>query len=760
MQVIKRDGRVTEFNEERIIKAITLAMSHTTGGVDIDLATKITDSVKNQLKDKVQVSVYEIQDLVEKKLMGSSRKEVAQEYITYRYNRDVARKSKTKDMFLEIIETKSNDVTRENANMNADTPAGMMMKFASETTKPFVDDFLLSTEARNAVNGGYIHVHDKDYYPTKSLTCIQHPLDKILKNGFRAGHGSSRPAKRIETASIIACISLETVQNEMHGGQAIPAFDFYLAPYVKTTFVEEVKKIEKVLDMDLSKLYDYEVKDYIKKETKDLKGDEKYVQLAINNTVNRVHQAMEAFIHNMNTIHSRGGNQVVFSSINYGTDTSAEGRCIIREMLLSTERGVGNGETPIFPIQIWKKKRGVNYLPEDKNYDLYKLACRVTAKRFFPNFLNLDATFNTHPKWKAEDPNRYYYEVATMGCRTRVFANRHGEDTSVGRGNLSFTTVNLVRIAIESAREAQSNLRMNFDLGKGSEEFMTEKYNKEVKKIFLNKLEQYTDVAARQLYDRYKFQCTAVAKQFPLLMSGLWQDSENLKPTDRVEEVLKHGTLGIGFIGLAECLTVLTGKHHAESEKSQKLGIEIVTQMKEACDRYAERYDLNYSLLATPAEGLSGKFTKMDKRDFGTILGVTDKEYYTNSNHVPVWYKCTAEHKAKIEAPYHALTLGGHIFYIELDGDATHNPESVEAVVDLMDKYNMGYGSINHTRSRCLDCGFENADADLKECPVCHSENIDTIQRITGYLVGTTSRWNRGKLAELHDRVTHDENNN
>ena len=756
MQVIKRDGRITEFNEERIIKAITLAMSHTTAGVDIELATKITDSVKNQLKDKVQVSVYEIQDLVEKKLMGSSRKEVAQEYITYRYNRDVARKAKSKDMFLEIIETKSNDITRENANMNADTPAGMMMKFASETTKPFVDDFLLSTEARNAVKEGYIHVHDKDYYPTKSLTCIQHPLDKILKNGFRAGHGSSRPAKRIETASIIACISLETVQNEMHGGQAIPAFDFYLAPYVKATYVEEVKKIEKVLDLDLKKLYDYEIKDYLKKETKDLKGDEKYIQLAINNTVDRVHQAMEAFIHNMNTIHSRGGNQVVFSSINYGTDTSAEGRCIIREMLLSTEQGVGNGETPIFPIQIWKKKRGVNYLPEDKNYDLYKLACRVTAKRFFPNFLNLDATFNTHPKWKADDPNRYYYEVATMGCRTRVFANRHGEDTSVGRGNLSFTTVNLVRIAIEAAKEAQANLRMNFDLGRGSEEFMTEKYNKEVKKIFLNKLEHYTDVAARQLYDRYKFQCTAIAKQFPLLMSGLWQDSEKLKPTDKVEEVLKHGTLGIGFIGLAECLTVLTGKHHGESEKAQKLGLEIIGQMKEDCDSYSERYDLNYSLLATPAEGLSGRFTRMDRKEFGTILGATDRDYYTNSNHVPVWYKCTAEHKAKIEAPYHAMTLGGHIFYIELDGDATHNPESVEAVVDLMDKYNMGYGSINHTRSRCLDCGFENADANLKECPVCHSENIDTIQRITGYLVGTTSRWNKGKLAELHDRVTHD----
>ncbi len=755
MQIIKRDGRITEFNEERIIKAITLAMSHTSGGVDIDLATKIADSVQNQIKDKIQVSVYEIQDLVEKKLMGSSRKEVAQEYITYRYNRDVARKAKSKDMFLEIIETKSNDVTRENANMNADTPAGMMMKFASETTKPFVDDFLLSKEARQAVKDGYIHIHDKDYYPTKSLTCLQHPLDKILANGFRAGHGSSRPAKRIETASIIGCISLETVQNEMHGGQAIPAFDYYLAPYVKLTYKEEIKKIEKVIDKDLSHLYDYKVKDYIKAETKDLKGDEKYVQLAVNGTVDRVHQSMEAFIHNMNTIHSRGGNQVVFSSINYGTDDSPEGRCIIREMLLSTERGVGNGETPIFPIQIWKKKRGVNYLPEDRNYDLYKMACRVSAKRFFPNFLNLDASFNKHEKWRADDPNRYYYEVATMGCRTRVFGNRHGEDTSVGRGNLSFTTINLVKLAIESAKEAQANLRMNFELGKDSEKYMTEKYNKEVKKIFLNKLETYTDIAARQLYDRYKFQCTAVAKQFPLLMSGLWQDSEKLSPTDNVEDVLKHGTLSIGFIGLAECLIALTGKHHAESEKSQKLGIEIITQMREACDRYSERYDLNYSLLATPAEGLSGRFTKMDRKEFGTIIGVTDRDYYTNSNHVPVWYKCTAEQKAKIEAPYHKLTNAGHIFYIELDGDATHNPETVEAVVDLMDKYDMGYGSINHTRSRCLDCGFENADANLKECPVCHSENIDTIQRITGYLVGTTSRWNKGKLAELHDRVTH-----
>ena len=755
MQVIKRDGRVVDFNKERIVKAITLAMAQTQGGVDIDLANKVANDVEKQIENKGQTSVYEIQDLVENKLMGSSRKEVAKSYITYRYNRDVARKSKTKEVFLDIIGAKANDITRENANMNADTPAGMMMKFASETTKPFVDDFLLSPEVRQAVKDGYIHIHDKDYYPTKSLTCLQHPLDKILENGFRAGHGSSRPAKRIETASIIGCISMETVQNEMHGGQAIPAFDFYLAPYVKKTFLEEIKKIEGLLDKDLSKLYNYQPKDYIKKELKGLKDEERDIQAAINNTVNRVHQAMEAFIHNMNTIHSRGGNQVVFSSINYGTDTSPEGRCIIREMLESTYEGVGNGETAIFPIQIWKKKRGVNYLPEDPNYDLYKFACKVTAKRFFPNFINLDATFNQNEKWNKDDPHRYYYECATMGCRTRVFENRHGEKTSVGRGNLSFTTINLPGLAIESALEAQEKTGLKFDLGRGSDEKMTEKYKKTVKKIFMDKLEEYANITAKQLYERYRFQCTAIAKQFPLLMAGMWEGSERLGPTDSVEPVLKQGTLGIGFIGLAECLTALIGKHHAETEEAQKFGLEIVGRLKELAGEYSDKYDLNYSVLATPAEGLSGRFTRIDRKKYGTILGVTDREYYTNSNHVPVWYKCTAEQKAKIEAPYHALTGGGHIFYIELDGDATKNPETIEAVVDLMDKYNMGYGSVNHTRSRCMNCGFENSDADLHKCPKCGSEEIDTIQRITGYLVGTTNRWNNAKLAELHDRVTH-----
>ena len=756
MQVIKRDGRVVDFNPERIINAVAMAMAQTTGGVDLDLANKIVASVQKQLEDKNQASVYEIQDLVEKRLMASSRKEVAQSYITYRYNRDVARKSKTKDIFLDIIGAKANDITRENANMNADTPAGMMMKFASETTKPFVDDFLLSPEVRKAISEGYIHIHDKDYYPTKSLTCLQHPLDRILQNGFKAGHGSSRPTKRIETASIIGCISMETIQNEMHGGQAIPAFDYYLAPYVRYTYVEEIKKLEQAFNKDLSSLYDYKVEDYVKNDLDNLDGDKRIIQLAINNTVDRVHQSMEAFIHNMNTIHSRGGNQVVFSSINYGTDTSPEGRCVIRELLRSTYEGVGNGETAIFPIQIWKKMKGINYLPEDRNYDLYKYSCEVAAKRFFPNYINLDATFNVNDNWNADDPKRYIHECATMGCRTRVFENRHGQKTSIGRGNLSFTTLNLPRLAIDAALEAQENVGTKFELGANSDSNMTAAYNKTVKKIFMNKLEEYAKIAAQQLYERYKFQCTAVAKQFPLLMSGMWQDSENLKPNDSVESVLKHGTLSIGFIGLAECLIALTGKHHGESDSSQNLGIEIITKLRDLCTDFAEKYDLNFSVIATPAEGLSGRFTKKDRKDFGIIPGITDRDYYTNSNHVPVWYKCTAEKKAKTEAPYHNLARAGHIFYIELDGDATHNPETVEAVVDLMDKYNMGYGSINHTRSRCMQCGFENAEKDLIKCPVCGSEDIDTIQRITGYLVGTTSRWNSAKLSELKDRTTHD----
>ncbi len=730
--VEKRDGRVVGYNEEKIKAAIRKAMLATDRGEDEPLIQKISDRIGMTGEEKM--TVEDIQDRVEYELMKSKRKDVAKRYIAYRDQRSIARQAKTRDMFLEIIEAKNNDITRENANMNTDSPAGMMMKFASETTKPFVDDYLLSQEVKSAVRSNYIHIHDKDYYPTKSLTCVQHPLDRILEHGFVAGHGESRPAKRIETASVIACISLETAQNEMHGGQAIPALDFYLAPYVRASFIEEVKNLEQFAGRDLSHLYNAQLKDYEKKSLDGLEGDARYLQHAINKTVGRVHQSMEAFIHNMNTIHSRGGNQVVFSSVNYGTDTSAEGRCVIRELLNSTYEGVGNGATAIFPIQIWKKKRGVSYLPEDPNYDLYKLACKVTARRFFPNFLNLDASFNQSEEWREDDPKRYLHEVATMGCRTRVYENRYGEKTSVGRGNLSFTTVNIVRLAIEVMGIEDKEER----IGK-----------------FFEKLDKTLDITARQLDERFQFQKTALAKQFPLVMSVLWNHSDELSPNETIEKVINQGTLGIGFIGLAETLIALVGKHHGESDEAQQLGLRIVGRMREKVQEYCDKYQHNYSVLATPAEGLSGKFTKVDRKAFGVIPGITDKDYYTNSNHVPVYYHCSPRHKAKIEAPYHPLTGGGHIFYVEIDGDATHNEEAIMQIVDLMDKYDLGYGSVNHNRNHCPRCGYENAEKGVDKCPKCGTR-FETIQRITGYLVGTTDRWNSGKLAELRDRVVHE----
>ncbi len=510
--IVKRDGRVVGFNEEKIKAAIRKAMLQTELGEDETLINKITDRIS--MTGEPTMTVEQIQDRVELELMKSPRKEVAKKYIAYRDQRSIARRAKTRDIFLEIIEAKNNDITRENANMNTDSPAGMMMKFASETTKPFVDDYLLTDEARQAIRDGYLHIHDKDYYPTKSLTCVQHPLDRILHHGFIAGHSESRPAKRIETASIIACISLETAQNEMHGGQAIPAFDFYLAPFVRSSYIEELKKAEEMTGLDLSAHYEATFKDYEKKPLDGLKGEERALQHAMNQTVSRVHQAMEAFIHNMNTIHSRGGNQVVFSSINYGTDTSAEGRCIIRELLHSTYEGVGNGATAIFPIQIWKKKTGISYKPEDPNYDLYCLACKVTARRFFPNFVNLDATFNQHELWRADDPKRYLYEVATMGCRTRVFENRFGPKTSIGRGNLSFSTINIVRIAIEcmAIKDPEERIRR-----------------------FFNRLDDVLEITARQLNDRFNFQKTALAKQFPLPRNSVpttaWSRSSTRAPS-------------------------------------------------------------------------------------------------------------------------------------------------------------------------------------------------------------------------------------
>ncbi|MBQ6761131.1 MAG: anaerobic ribonucleoside-triphosphate reductase, partial [Bacteroidales bacterium] len=591
-RVLKRDGRRVDFNNQKIVAAILKAMDVTENGEDIVLAAQIAHAISTL--EKEEMTVEEIQDVVENQLMNSPRQEVAKEYIRYRNKRNMARKAKTNEIFQTIIDAQVNDITRENANMNADTPAGMMMKFASEATKSYVDECLLSDPVREAVAKNYIHIHDKDYYPTKSLTCIQHPLDKILEYGLKAGHGESRPAKRIETASVLACISMETVQNEMHGGQAIPAFDFYLAPFVRKTFEEEVDQVSDLFNTDYSELKKAEIDDYLKHDLIGLQGRDRALQHAINQTVGRVHQAMEAFVHNMNTIHSRGGNQVVFSSINYGTDTSAEGRCIIREILNTTYEGVGNGSTAIFPIQIWKKKRGVSYLPGDRNYDLYRFACKVSARRFFPNFLNLDATYNQDDAWKADDPRRFEHEVATMGCRTRVYGNKFGPKTSIGRGNLSFTTINIVKLGIEAMQEEQDkNLRIQ---------------------KFFQKLDWALEIAARQLNERFDFQKTALKKQFPLLMNGLWLGSEKLDENDSIESVINQGTLSIGFIGLAECLIALIGKHHGESDEAQELGLKIVGHLRERTDDYTRREKRNWTAFATPAESTAGQFQRANKK--------------------------------------------------------------------------------------------------------------------------------------------------
>jgi ribonucleoside-triphosphate reductase len=755
--ITKRNGEQEEFCLQKIIKAVSDAFK-SCGYPDIP--SDILGKLKNT--KTFGDTVEDIQDSVENILFDTHYKDVYNHFVTYRANHAVLREIKNKTLFDSIIGVEKNDVTRENGNMNSDTPAGMMMKFASETTKAFVDRYMLSKDVKDACDNNLIHIHDKDYYLTRSLTCLQHPLNKILKNGFQSGHGAARPAKRIETAAFIACISMETIQNEMHGGQSIPAFDFYMAPYVRATFKEEINKIKDTTGqrytVDWKYLMDWQIDDYIPKDTTDMIGSEKIVQLAINNTVKRVHQAMESFVHNMNTIHSRGGNQVVFSSINYGTDTSAEGRCVIRELLKTTDDGVGNNSTAIFPIQIWKMKSGVSVDPGDPNYDLYQYSLKVAARRFFPNYLNLDATFNQHDKWDKNDPNRFEYEVATMGCRTRVFENRFGEKTTIGRGNLSFTTINLPKLAIEISIEdgylVKEGDQYVFNMDKNTKD---DQYRRLIK--FLNKCVDVEHLVAKQLDERYQFQKNALAKQFPLLMKGMWNGSEKLELEDTIESVINQGTLGIGFIGLAEALVALTGKHHAEDPDMQEFGLSLIDCMKQNANILSEQYQHNYSILATPAEGLSGKFTARDKKNYGDIPGVTDREYYTNSSHVPVYYKCPASHKAKIECPYHELELGGHIFYVEADYDPTKNPEAIDVINKIARDNNGGYISFNHNQGRCNQCGFESHDPNLvmgDECPHCKSQGSwDQLSRVTGYLISTTDRWNKGKLAELQDRVTH-----
>ena len=737
-EVIKRDKCIVPFYPEKIIGAVEKAEQATDQGITPQLAQKVLESVIEHIQQG-QISVEEIQDLVEIELMKSERTDVAKAYILYREGRTKARNGKSFETIASIIRAESNDITKENANMSAETPSGMMMKFASETTKAYTAAELLKPEHHFLHRTGAIHIHDLDYYPTRSLTCVQHPLDKMLENGMEVNHASLRRPNGIHGAAIMACISLESAQNEMHGGQSIPAFDFYMAPFVKVTYEKELKKSCEFAGSDYDELIADPISSYREKGLDGLTGVERVIQYAINRTVNAVHQAMEGFIHNMNSIHSRGGNQVVFSSINYGTDTSPEGRCVMEQLLLSAERGVGNGQTAIFPIQIFKVKDGVNLKESDPNYDLFQLACRVTAKRFFPNFINLDAPFNQHEKWRGDDPTRYQYETATMGCRTRVFENIHGEKTSIGRGNASFTSINLVRIALETMEEVEKQCLSEED-----------KWTR-----FYRKLEYLLEEVGEQLKIRYDFQKQALAKQFPTVMKYLWQGGSELKPEDHIEKVINQSTLAIGFIGLAESLLGLMGKHHGESDEAQSKELEIITFMRDKCTDLKEYYQLNYSLIATPAESLCKRFPKLDRERFGEVAGINTRKYYTNSNHVPVWYHLSAVKKMTIEAPYHALTLGGHIAYIELDGKASENWQAIEKMVLMAHHLKIGYFSLNHTICRCTDCGHETSNAEATECEECHSTHLDVIQRITGYLVGTTGKWNEGKKAELRDRVIH-----
>lgn len=610
---------------------------------------------------------------------------------------------KLQTSFREIVEVSNQDLIQENANVDGRSPMGQMSKFASESSKFYTKENLLSSTTMQAMEDNYMHVHDLDFYASGTTTCCQIPLGKLLKNGFSTGHGHMREPNDITSAMALASIIFQSNQNMQHGGQSMPMFDVDLASYVKKTYHKHMKRLQS---------YPLSVEG---KEIEDIAWKE---------TERDVYQSCEAFIHNCNSMHSRGGAQVPFVSVNYGTDTSKEGRMLIKNMLLATQAGLGKGETPIFPIQIFKMKKGVNFEANEPNYDLYQLALQTTAKRLFPNFSFIDSTFNS-----------MYYdgshesEVSYMGCRTRVMANRHGDENSISRGNLSFTSINLVKIAL-----ASSNLE-----------------------AFYQTLEQYCDIAIEQLHERYVFQMQKRVKDFRFLYTqGVWKDSELLGEEEQVKDLLKQGTLSVGFIGLAEALKALFGKHHGESEEVWKIGYEIITYMRKKVDEAAERYDLNYSLIATPAEGLSGKFTEKDKKEFGVIEGVTDRSYYTNSFHIPVYYKIKAIEKIQKEGPFHSLCNAGHISYIEVDGDATKNIQALDTLVKTMSTSDMGYGSINHPVDRCKCCGYTGFIDN--ECPTCSNSDeatIERIRRITGYLVGDMSKWNSAKTSEESQRVKH-----
>ncbi|EMM1248535.1 anaerobic ribonucleoside triphosphate reductase [Clostridioides difficile] len=778
--VKKRDGRVIPFNEDRITRAIFLAATNVAEreGIvpDYKLSEQLTQEVIKFLNHKYSESVpsvEDIQDSVVKVLIETGHAKTSEEYIIYRTERSRIRNSKTRLMkAIEEItfeDAEDADIKRENANINGNTAMGTMLQYGSTVSKEFCKTHILKPEHSFAHDNGDIHIHDMDFLNMGTLTCCQIDVKKLFNGGFSTGHGFLREPQDIISYGALAAIAIQSNQNDQHGGQSIPFFDYGLAEGVYKTFkkfyignlAKALKLFKGIENNDVIKNIVYNTE----KETNQkvgLKRDELYLNLekekliqtfdiddelvnkmqnfafeeSYRETDKKTYQSMEAFIHNLNTMHSRAGAQVPFSSVNFGTDTSEEGRMVTKNLLLSQERGLGNGETPIFPILIFKVKEGINLNPEDPNYDLFKLSCRVSAKRLFPNFSFLDAPFNAK-YYKKGEPDT---EATYMGCRTRVLSNVCGSETVSGRGNISFTTVNLPRLGIKHG--IINNEKANLD-------------------GFFEELDEKINLIIEQLLERLEVQGNKKMKNFPFLMGqGVWKGSDDLGPEDTLKEVIKQGTLTIGFIGLAECLIALIGKHHGESKEAQELGLKIVSHMRHKMDEATDKYKLNFSLMGTPAEGLSGRFTKIDKKVYGEIKGITDKEYYTNSFHVPVYYNISAYDKIEIEAPYHELTNAGHITYVELDGDPSDNLEAFETVIKAMKDLGIGYGSINHPVDRDPICGFSGVITS-NICPVCGRNEdesdikFERIRRITGYLVGTVDRFNNAKKAEVRDRVKH-----
>ena len=771
LKIRKRDGREVEFDHDKIENAIFSAFQGSGSAKGHETARALTDRVVQELEDDESISatptVEQVQDVVERVLIEKGFVRSAKAYILYRAERSRVREMNTRLMrtFEDIVfkDAIDSDIKRENANINGDTAMGSMLKFGSEGAKQFYEKYVMDPRFAEAHREGDIHIHDLDFY-TLTTTCCQIELSTLFKDGFSTGHGYLREPQDITSYAALACIAIQANQNDQHGGQSIVDFDYGMAPGVKKTFIKRyrlnvARALELLANDPESDTHARDAMDAViaagkapslqeqpenraamREELLKITGEEAQVDRILDfaqrrsaeETDKATFQAMEALVHNLNTMNSRAGAQVPFSSINYGTDTSAEGRLVMKNLLHATEDGLGGGETPIFPIQIFRVKDGVSYNPGDPNYDLYRLAIRTSAKRLFPNFSFLDAPFNLQ-YYKPGHPET---EIAYMGCRTRVMGNVYDPSREIAprRGNLSFTSINLPRIAIKSGGDVQ---------------------------WFFEELERKMQLVAEQLDERLAIISKKRVLNFPFLMGqGVWIDSENLDWNDTVGEVLKHGTLTIGFIGLAEALKALRGAHHGESEESQNLGLEIISTMRAFTDKLARERKLNYSLIATPAEGLSGRFVRLDRERFGAIPGVTDREYYTNSFHVPVYYPCSAFHKLSIEAPYHALTNGGHISSVEMDGDPLKNLDAFEKIVRFMHDQGIGYGSINHPVDRDPVCGYNGIIDD--ECPCCHRvENgrpFERIRRITGYLVGTLDRFNNGKRAEERDRVKHEIN--